>query len=66
MPINHIPEEADDAVLFTGDLKAIRAGNMNNEKECDEHLEIIEHRYRRGQYSDEQVRYATKLILEQT
>jgi hypothetical protein len=64
MPI-HIPDEAVATGLWNSALKDIRSGNMNDEKQCDEMLEIIEICYRNQRFTEEQVRYATRLILSQ-
>lgn len=39
---------------------------MRDEKQCDETLEIIEVEYRLDRISDEQVRYATRLLLSKS
>lgn len=58
--------EQQETAFYDAILKDIRRGNMRDEKQCDETLEIIEVEYRLDRISDEQVRYATRLLLSKS
>lgn len=63
--MERIPDEAINDGFWTAVLRDIRRGDMNDEKQCDEQLEVIEICFREGRFTEEQVRYATRLILDQ-
>ena len=58
-------QECREVEMYEAILKDIRNGDMMDEKDCDEILEIIEVEYRLGRISDEMVRYLTKVLCSQ-